>query len=198
MHPGFARFLLIVSSVRFLAGCSRQEAAAAPGDGATQTSQRDREIALAQRALDRRRLEFQAHVLSDLQKLHEDRGASSGPTVQSSDDAPKAAQPKLLIFGGASHEVYLGCLCEGKNPESVFNLAGEFGSGLSGTSLRNKFAPYGSNHEDTSACSTNAKHPPSVVASDGKALGLLTMNASLKKRISAPSVTDWLARMCRL
>ncbi|MEO6602470.1 MAG: hypothetical protein ABIQ16_21490, partial [Polyangiaceae bacterium] len=155
-------------------------------------------IALEQRTLDRRRLQFQTQVLSELQKLHENRGASNEPTVQPSDHAPKSALPKLLIFGGASHEVYLGCLCEGKNPESVFNLSGEFGSDLSGTSMRNKFAPYGSNHADTSACSANALHPPSVVASDGKGLGLLTMNASLKKRISAPSVADWLARMCRL
>jgi hypothetical protein len=198
MHTGLAHLLLIISGVRCLAGCSLQEAAAAPGDGAAQTTQHDRAIALEQRTLDRRRLELQTQVLSDLQRLHEDRGASTGPTVQASDDAPKSAAPKLLIFGGASHEVYLGCLCEGKNPESVFNLAGEFGSNLSTTSMRNKFAPYGSNHEDTSACSAKALHPPSVVASDGKALGLLTMNASLKKRISAPSVTDWLARMCRL
>jgi hypothetical protein len=194
MHTGFARLLLIVSSVRCLAGCSLQETGAV----AAHATQRDTEIALEQRAIDRRRLNLQNQVLSDLQKLHEDQGASTGPTVQASDAAPNAAQPKLLIFGGASHEVYLGCLCEGKNPESVFNLAGEFGSGLSTTSMRNKFAPYGSNHGDTSACNESARHPPSVVASDGKSLGLLTLNGSLKKRISAPSVSDWLARMCRL
>jgi hypothetical protein len=34
------------------------------------------------------------------------------------------------------------------------------------------------------------------VTSDGKSLGLLTINPSLKKRITAVSVADWLARMC--
>jgi len=80
----------------------------------------------------------------------------------------------------------------------VFNLTGEYGSGYSATGVRNKFAPYGSNHEDTSACNAQARHLPSVVASDGKSPGLLTVNASLEKRSAAPSVADWLARMCRL
>jgi hypothetical protein len=195
MHTGFARLLLIASAVHCLTGCSLPEAAAARGDGAAQPSQRDRELAREQRELDRRRLQQQSEVLSDLQKLREGRG---GATELASVGASSSEPPKLLVFGGASHEVYLGCLCDGKNPESVFNLAGEFGSDLSATSMRNKFAPYGSNYEDTSACNANALHPPSVLASDGKALGLLTMNASLKKRIAARSVTEWLARMCRL
>jgi len=189
MHTGVAPFLLIIIGGA-LSSCSRPEPAAPASDS---TNRRDRDVAGEQAELDRRHLELQNQVLSDLQKLREGLGTSTAAPEQTGRDAPK-----LLIFGGASHEVYLGCLCEGRNPESVFNLAGEFGSDLSTTSLRNKFAPYGSNHEDTSACNANAKHPPSVVASDGKSLGLLTLNASLKKRIAAPSVADWLARMCRL
>ncbi|MES1176658.1 MAG: hypothetical protein ABUL62_20210 [Myxococcales bacterium] len=195
MHTGLARLLIVASALRCLIGCSLPEASTAPGDGKAQSSKRDLEVAREQREIERRRQQQQNEVLSDLQKLREGRG---GATQLARDDSSKSAQPKLLIFGGASHEVYLGCLCEGKNPESVFNLAGEFGSDLSLTSMRNKFAPYGSNHEDTSACNANATHPPSVVASDGKALGLLTMNAALKKRIAAASVTNWLAHMCRL
>ena len=67
---------------------------------------------------------------------------------------------------------------------------------LSPISMRNKFSPYGSNYDDTSACNAAATHPPLIVTSDGKSLGLLTVNTSLKKRIDTPSVTDWLARMC--
>jgi hypothetical protein len=195
MRLGFAWFLLIVASVRCLTGCSLQEAAAAPGEPAAPSSPRDREIAREQRELDRRRQQQQDAVLSDLLRLRE--GRATGANESAGDDPPTAARPKLLIFGGASHEVYLGCLCDEKNPESVFNLAGEFGSEYSAASLRNKLAPYGSSHADTSACNANARHPPSVVASDGKALGLLTVSASLKKRISARSVADWLARVCR-
>jgi len=190
MNKGVVPFLLIIGVAHWLSGCSRPEPAAAASNRATR---RARDVAGEQAELDRRHLELQNQVLSDLQKLREGLGTSTNAPEQTRRHAPK-----LLIFGGASHEVYLGCLCEGRNPDSVFNLAGEFGSDLSTTSLRNKFAPYGSNHEDTSACDANAKHPPSVVASDGKSLGLLTLNASLKKRIAAPSVADWLARMCRL
>ena len=90
----------------------------------------------------------------------------------------------------------MGCLCEGQESESVFNLTGEYGSDLSENSMRNKFGPYGTNSADTSACNPDATHPPTVVASDGQSLGLLTLNPSLKKRIVTPSVADWLARMC--
>ena len=192
MHTGAVRLLLILASIHSLLGCSLPEAAAAPSKGPAEGGH---EAERKQLARDHRRLELQKQVLSDLRKLRGDREASS---AASSEDTPQSAEPKLLIFGGASHEVYLGCLCEEHSPESVFNLMGEFGSDLSATSMRNKFAPYGSNFEDTSACNAAAQHPPSVVASDGKSLGLLTLNASLKKRIAAPSVADWLARMCRL
>ena len=187
MRAGVVRLLIINWTVLCLAGCRAPENARTPSSAAA-----ERELSPERRALEERHLQLQKQVLNELERLREQRG----PTDSS--ESPHHGAPKLLIFGGASHEVYLGCLCEGQHPDSVFNLEGEFGSGYSSTSLRNKFAPYGSNHEDTSACNAKAKHPPSVVASDGKSLGLLTVNASLKKRIAAPSVTDWLARMCRL
>jgi|SRR4051812_44036811 len=195
MPSGFAHLWLVLSAVSCLAGCSLPEAAAASGNGKAPSSPHDQEIAREQSAIDRRGSRQQNEILSDLQKLREGR---QGPTELANDVASDPKQAKLLIFGGASHEVYLGCLCDGRNPESVFNLAGEYGSARSTTSMRNQRAPYGSRHEDTSACNANARHPPSVVASDGKALGLLTVNGSLKKRIAARSVTDWLNRLCRL
>src|SRR4051812_18120947 len=181
MHSGIVRLLLVGFAVSPLAGCSLPEAAAATGKGAVPTSSGDRQLTGEEREIERGRRRQQNEVLTDLQKLREELG---GTTQLAKEDVTNAEQPKLLIFGGANHEVYLGCLCEGDNPESVFNLEGEYGSGRSPTSLRNKRAPYGSSYEDTSACFNRAKHPPSVVASDGKALGLLTTNASLKKRIA--------------
>jgi hypothetical protein len=195
MQTGVMRFLLIVVGVRCLGGCSLPEANAAPSEKtASQAGQGEGE----QRALDRRRLQMQKQVMSELQKLHEERVGASGATEPASLAAAKPAEYRLLVFGGPSHEVYLGCLCKERNAESVFNLTGEYGSDLSQSSLRNKFAPYGSNYEDTSACNPHATHPPSVVASDGKSLGLLTLNPSLKRGIALPAVTAWLARMCRL
>ncbi len=190
MQTRVVRLLLILLGVRGLAACSVPEAAAVPNKS---EAQRDHQIEREQRALDRRRLRLQRQMLSDLRALRESR---DGATEQVSDHPSEHAEYRLLIFGGASHEVYLGCLCDAENPESVFNLTGEFGSDLSQNSMRNKFAPYGSNNEDTSACSATATHPPSVLASDGKSLGLLTLNPSLKRRISVPSVAGWLARMC--
>lgn len=195
MQTCFVQLLLIGLGVRCLVACSVPETAVAPAQA---TGQSKPDIRREQRSAERRRERIQKQMLSELRALKDSRSAPSGATEPASDQTPEPAAYKLLIFGGASHEVYLGCLCEGQESDSVFNLSGEFGSDLSENSMRNKFAPYGSNSADTSACNPAATHPPSVVASDGKSLGWLTLNTSLKKRIVTPSVTGWLARMCSL
>ncbi len=188
MHARVVGSLFALLAVRCLVGCAAQASPATPSPAPTE---RGRDTAREQRTLDSGHQGLQNQVLSDLQKLREARARSREASAPPSESATK-----LLVFGGTHHEVYLGCLCDGQNPESVFNLTGEYGSGLSGISLRNKSAPYGGKHQDTSVCNAHATHPPSVVASDGKSLGLLTVNESLKKRIATPAVTDWLARMC--
>ncbi len=192
MRIGTARALLLTFGAGGFASCSPQEpAAAAPrAEEAPRTAELDRE----QQALEQRRLQLQHRVLSELFKLRESRQASAGSAEPAAEGS--AADNDLLLFGGASHEVFLGCLCDGERSDSVFNLAGEHGSDLSPASIRNKFSPYGSNHDDTSPCNPKATRPPVVVASNGKSLGLLTVNTSLKRRIQEPSVADWLARMC--
>jgi len=191
---GVIRSCLIGLGVPCLLACSVPEAASSPGK---ETRRSERDIWGEQRAADRRRERIQRQVLSDLRALKESRDAPHEGTEPAAERTTESAAYKFLIFGGASHTVYLGCLCEAQESDSIFNLTGEFGSDLSENSVRNKFAPYGSNSADTSACNPEATHPPSVVASDGKSLGLLTLNTSLKKRIVTPSVTGWLARMCR-
>jgi hypothetical protein len=190
-----ARTLLTSSCVSALWGCSPPEPAAAPEPAPSGEHARDLER--EQRELEQRRLKLQAEVLAELSKLRQSRQASTGALQSAHDESSsKAPDEELLIFGGPTHEVFLGCLCDEHRSDSVFNLLGEHGSDASGTSIRDKFGPYGSNHDDTSACNVSATRPPVVVASDGKSLGLLTLNPELKRRISAPSVTDWLARMC--
>jgi hypothetical protein len=193
MQTGIARVLASTLIACCLAGCTPPEPAAAPRHSGTSTVDTHRQIERDQRALESRRLKLQKQVLTELRKLRESRQASTGAAEPAGD---AAADCELLVFGGASHEVFLGCLSDEQRSDSVFNLVGEHGSDLSPASIRNKFAPYGSNYDDTSACNPSATHPPLVVASDGKSLGLLTMNATLKRRITAPSVADWLARMC--
>ena len=195
MKTGVARVWLTTLGVCAWTGCAPVEPAVAPP--ARPVAKSDHAIQREQRALERRRLQLQKQLLGELRKLRESRQASTGGAEPAGDDAPPTKDDdKLLIFGGRNHEAFLGCMCEEHNPDSVFNMLGEYGANSSATSLRNKFAPYGSNHDDTSACNAKATHPPVVLAPDGKSLGLLTVNSELKRRITAPSVSDWLARVC--
>lgn len=194
MQSGAVRMLPVLLAVSCVAGCAPSEPAATGGQS---QAKRDEQIERDQRELEQRRHKLQREVLSELRKLRESRQAStSGAESASDEESPAADDCELMVFGGPSHEVFLGCLGDEHRADSVFNLVGEHGSDVSPTSIRNKFEPYGSNHDDTSACSAAATHPPVVVASDGKSLGLLSMNSALKRRISSPSVEDWLSRMC--
>jgi hypothetical protein len=186
--------LLVTLGVGCLASCAPAEPAAAP---VAREGKGERDIQGEQQALERRRLHLEKQLLTELRKLRDSRQASTGAAEPARDDeASVAGADDLLLFGGQNYEVFLGCLCDEQRPDSVFNMLGEHGSHLSASSIRNKFAPYGSNHDDTSACNPAATKPPRLVAANGKSLGLFTLNASLKKGISIPSVTDWLARMC--
>lgn len=197
MQTGLARVLSSALAIGCLsAACAAPEPAAAP-EPQHHEAKADHDIEREQRALEHRRLRLQYKVLTELGKLRDSRQASTGAAEPSREEATEpAAADELLLFGGANREVFLGCLCDEHRPDSVFNMLGEHGSHQSTTSIRNKFAAYGSNHDDTSACNTAATHPPVVLASDGKSVGLLTLNSTLKRSITVPSVTDWLARMC--
>jgi hypothetical protein len=186
------RVMLLTLSVGWVA-CAPAEPAAAPEPVAANA---ERDDGAEQRALEQRRLQLENQVLAELRKLRERRQASTAAEEPAAEEPGSGADCELLVFGGVSHEVFLGCLSDERKADSVFNLAGEHGSDLSPVSIRNKFAPYGSNHDDTSACNVAANRPPVIVASNGKSLGLLTLNTNLKRRIRAPSVADWLARMC--
>src|SRR4051812_34821157 len=111
MQTRVVRLLLIGLGVRCLVGCSVPEAAATPGKEVRQSA-RDpkREPSVA----DRRRLRIQKQILSDLRALKQARDTPSGNTESASAEPAQPAAYKLLIFGGPTHEVYLGCLCEGQ------------------------------------------------------------------------------------
>jgi hypothetical protein len=196
MQMGIARVLLLALAACSLVGCATTSATSAPRHD---DAQREREVERQQRELEERRLQLEGQVLAELRKLRESRQASTGPAEPAGDDdsGDSTTECELLIFGGAAREVFLGCLTEEQRSDSVFNMIGEHGADDSPVSIRNKFAPYGSNYDDTSACNGLATHPPVVLTSEGKSLGLLTTNMSLKRRITAPSVSNWLTRMCR-
>ncbi len=196
MRNGTAGVLSLMLGVGCLAGCNQTAPAVAPGVSA---AERDRQLQQDQEELQRRSAQLESKLLTELRKLRESRQASSmGAAEPAGDDSQPAASKDydLMVFGGEIHDAFLGCLCDASRPDSLLNRVGEHGSDLSPMSIRNKFSPYGSNTGDTSACSETATHPPLIVSSDGKSLGLLTINTSLKRRITAPAVTDWLTRMC--
>jgi hypothetical protein len=195
MQMRSAKVLLRTLSACALVGCTTTtaEPAATPSPG---DAEGEPQVAHEQQALEKRLQLLENQALSELRKLRESRQASTGAAEPARDDEASDADDELMILGGARHEVFLGCLCGEHRPDSVFNMLGEHGSHASPASIRNKFAPYGSNYDDTSACNVAATHPPVVMAPDGKSLGLLTLNASLERRITAPSVFNWLTRMC--
>src|SRR6185503_15471427 len=144
MQMGIARALLVTVGVGWLAACSQTQPAAAPEQ---EVAESDSGAEREQEALERRRIQIERQVLSELRKLRASRQASTGDAEPSSEETVSAPDCDLLVFGGATHEVFLGCLADERRPDSVFNLVGEHGSDLSPVSIRNKFAPYGSNYD---------------------------------------------------
>jgi hypothetical protein len=106
----------------------------------------------------------------------------------------QSAPSKLMIFGGAGHRTYLGCLnCGEYGNDSVTNQYSNFGSPYSPTSIANQFGDYGSPYSMYSACNPYATDPPVVVDSAGNFYGRLTVNAYNSQRIQSAA---WLTGLC--
>jgi hypothetical protein len=103
---------------------------------------------------------------------------------------------ELLVFGGQSHDVFLGCLnCSQYASSSVSNQFGAFGSPYSATSILNAFGTYGSKYSQFSACNEYASYPPVVVDRAGNFYGYLTLN-EYKNPTRNEVVRAWLAGVC--
>jgi hypothetical protein len=123
--------------------------------------------------------------------------SASTPTAPPAANAPSASSTELLLFGGAQHNVFLGCLtCNQLDSRSVFNSIGAFGSRLSATSILNSLSEYGSSLSSYSACNTLATDPPIVVDARGNVFGRLTLNTLLPGAISDARVVGWLKSAC--
>lgn len=93
---------------------------------------------------------------------------------------PKEEPPKLMVFGGEGHDVYLGCLsCDAREPESVFNEFGTYGTPYSPYSLWNALTPYGSVSSPISPRNPTASNPPVVRDHRGNFHGYLTINSHM-------------------
>lgn len=84
---------------------------------------------------------------------------------------------KLMLFGGADHKTYLGCLsCPEYAVDSVSNTIRENGSPYSQTSVWNHFSQFGSVFSSYSVCNPHASDPPVIVDEEGVYYGRLTLN----------------------
>lgn len=105
---------------------------------------------------------------------------------------------KIMLFGGANHSTYLGCLsCNEYSAESVFNEFGTHGSQYSSASIFNSFGPFGSKYSATSACNPYASDPPVIVDSTGKYYGRLTVNRARSDGPPSGELKAWLAAVCK-
>lgn len=90
---------------------------------------------------------------------------------------------ELLLFGGGSHDVFIGCLnCSEHDAGSVCNKYGDQGSKYNDTSIWNKYGGYGSKYSDLSPWNKYASNPPIIVDREGGFYGYFTANKHQDKR----------------
>lgn len=93
------------------------------------------------------------------------------------------AQKSLHIYGGESHDVYLGCLnCSDIDANSIWNEIGTYGSNISPKSIWNDIGTYGSDISSYSPWNEIASYPPVIVDKEGGFYGYFTVNEIKDKR----------------
>jgi hypothetical protein len=120
---------------------------------------------------------------------------SSAPTyTQGQSIFPSS--PQLLLFGGESHNVFLGCLnCSNYDSGSVFNQYGTHGSRYSAESIFNRYGEYGSKYSNVSPCNPYASSPPAIVDPLGGFYGHLTVNR-YNSQVQNGAIIAWLTGVC--
>jgi len=107
-----------------------------------------------------------------------------------------SANPRLLLFGGPGHRVFLGCLnCDRYSNESVQNQYSDYGSRYSDTSVLNPYSDYGSKYSDYGACNRYASDPPVIVDDNGNYYGRLTVNR-YADQTRMNDVAAWISGVC--
>lgn len=89
----------------------------------------------------------------------------------------------LHLYGGTSHDVYLGCLnCNAYDSNSIWNAYGTYGSKYNSTSIWNKYGTFGSEYNSLSPWNRYSSTPPVVVDKAGKFYGYFTRNSNTSNR----------------
>jgi hypothetical protein len=95
----------------------------------------------------------------------------------------------LLLFGGADHKTFLGCLnCSSLSPTSVCNSLGQFGSSLQANSIWNSLGTFGSSLSQYSPWNSLSNSAPIIVDKDGNSYGYFSVNSLHHDRTRVPSL----------
>lgn len=93
------------------------------------------------------------------------------------------ATEALLLFGGSSHDEFIGCLNCGKYDNgSICNKYGEYGSKYNSKSIWNKYGEYGSKYSNKSPWNKYATNPPVIVDKNGGFYGYFAAGKYQSKR----------------
>jgi len=104
--------------------------------------------------------------------------------------------PRLMVFGGREHDIYLGCLsCEPQEPESIFNEFGSYGSAYSPYSIHNVECVYGDATSPVCPANPRALYPPVIRDQTGRFYGYLTVNGDMPQAYRDVFVQRWLERV---
>ncbi|MBC6402906.1 MAG: hypothetical protein GDA39_02930 [Hyphomonadaceae bacterium] len=93
--------------------------------------------------------------------------------------AMPASARELLIYGGAGHDDFLGCLTCGEfDPDSVCNRFGSYGNKFSSSGIWNRFSGYGNEFSSSSPWNrfASGNSIPILVDRDGGFHGYFTTN----------------------
>lgn len=120
------------------------------------------------------------------------------PSTSTAPVGPNGAKPDM-IFGRqnstSAFNVYLGCLCDQTDPDSVTSAVGLFGpqSKFNPNSIWNRFGTFGSDFSTQGVCDQFATDAP-IVVNNGQMVGRLTRNQFASGAITDPNVVTFLSQ----
>jgi hypothetical protein len=99
----------------------------------------------------------------------------------------------LLIYGGAAHDVFLGCLsCERGDHDGIFNAQGPYGSTRNERSIWNPHSPYGDKTSEFCPWNPRGTRPPLLKDEFDRPHGYFTANSSFPNRTGDPATIRFL------
>jgi hypothetical protein len=110
-----------------------------------------------------------------------------------------AQTPKLMLFGGSDHDVYLGCLnCGSVATDSLCNDFGRYGNEFSGDSIWNEFSRFGNEFSGESPWNEFSTQAPVIVDNDGHFYGHFSTNELHPQRTQIRAFVTLLDRARKL